>query len=90
MVSLLDPDLWKLPGLFQAHGRVAPLSGVQQFGVVRTGGATRGAALLAVMLTEASFMGILFFPPIFDVKPLSGLAFAPVVQMFISLHFFSK
>lgn len=74
----------------QAYGRVSPLSEVQQFGAVRAVWATRGAVHPAVVLMGASFMTILFFPPIFGLRPLSGLAFSPVVQMFSSLHSFEN
>lgn len=74
----------------QPYGRVSPLSGVQQFGAVRAGGATRGAGHPAVVLMGVSFKAVLFFPPIFSLKSLSGLAFGPVVQMFSSLHSFEN
>lgn len=49
-----------------------------------------GVSLSGVVWPWASFMGILFFPPIFMLKTFSGFAFGPVVQMFSSLHSFEN
>lgn len=89
-VSLVDSALWKLPGLSRPTGGSPLCLEFSSFGAVRAGGAARGAALPAVVLTGASFVAILFFHPIFGLKHLSGLAFHPVVQMFSSLHSFEN
>lgn len=51
--------------MLQTHGRVSPLSAVQQLGAVRAEGVFRGMDFPAVVLLVVSFIAILFFPPIF-------------------------
>lgn len=90
MVSLLDSALWKLPRLSRPMGKSPFCLEFSSFGAIRAGRATRDEGLHAVVLMGASFMAILPFPPIFSLKPLSGLAVGPVVQMFSSLHSFEN
>lgn len=84
--SLFDSALWKPP---EMGGSPLCLE-FGSFGTVRAGQAYRGVGLPALVLIGPSFVVILFFPPIFSLKPLSGLTFSLVVQMFSSLHSFEN